>query len=97
MVTLPITILGPYILDSNVVPMHGMKKYLEMEVQSHLGPYLVILCPWAQENFAPPSPLIFSYLVMCKQKNTKSDQKTKHYSVSLGYKIKAKINKTTKY
>jgi hypothetical protein len=30
------------------------------------GPYLGILRPWAQENFAPPP--ICSYSVMCKQK-----------------------------
>jgi hypothetical protein len=39
------------------------------------GPYLGILRPWAQENFAPQHTS--SYSVMCKQKQY---QKTKHYS-----------------
>jgi hypothetical protein len=32
-----------------------------------------------------------------KKKKKKKRQKTKHYSASLGYNIKAKITKTTKY
>jgi hypothetical protein len=39
------------------------------------GPYLDILRPWAQENFAPP--LICSYSVMCKQKQHKKLTKDK--------------------
>jgi hypothetical protein len=39
------------------------------------GPYLGILRPWTQENFAPP--LICSYSIMCKQKQHKKLKKDK--------------------
>jgi hypothetical protein len=46
----------------------------------YAGPYLGILRPWAQENFARP---LFVRIQLCVSKtNTKNCQKTKHYSVS---------------
>jgi hypothetical protein len=38
----------------------------------HAGPYLGILRPWAQENFAPP-PHLFVHIQLCvSKKNTKN-------------------------
>jgi hypothetical protein len=61
---------------------------------SRPGPYVTPLDP---RKFCAPHPL-FVHIQLCVSKNnTKNWQKTKHYSVCLGYKIKAKITKTTKY
>jgi hypothetical protein len=70
-----------------------LNKYLQqhLEVSSavqHIymslgaGPYLGILRPWAQENFAPPPSLfLFSYV---EAKTTqKTDKKTKHSVFSI--------------
>ena len=62
----------------------------------HPGPYLGTLRPWAKK-ILPPPPLFVRIQLCVSKSNTKNWQKTKHYSVSLGYKIKAKITKTTKY
>jgi hypothetical protein len=53
--------------------------------------------PLGSRKFCAPLPnYLFVFSVMCKQKQHKNGQKTKHYGVSLGYKIKAKITKTTR-
>jgi len=48
-------------------------SYGSFQFQS--GPYLGILRPWAQENFAPPP--LFVRIVMCKQKQHKKLTKDK--------------------
>jgi hypothetical protein len=54
-------------------------EHITRKKGAHPGPYLGILRPWAQENFAhtPPPPLICSYSVTCKQKQHKKLTKYK--------------------
>jgi hypothetical protein len=80
-----------FLIDTAHLKIHGIVR---LAVARPVFRYFTHLSP---RKCAPPPLLICSYSVMCKQKNTENWQKTKHYSASLGYKIKAKITKTTKY
>jgi hypothetical protein len=63
-----------------------------------LRPAFRYFTPLGPRKYCAPPPSLFALIQLCVSKNNpKNRQKTKHYSVSLGYKIKAKITKTTKY
>jgi hypothetical protein len=47
-----------------------VREGLAKHVQA--GPYLGILRPWAQENFAPPPPLFFRIQLYVSKNNTKN-------------------------
>jgi hypothetical protein len=57
------------------------KHFFPLLGSTSAGPYLGILRPWAQENFAPP---LFVRTQLCVSKNnTKNWQKTKHSVFSI--------------
>jgi hypothetical protein len=50
--------------------------------QLHAGPYLGILRPWAQENFASPPPL-FVRIKLCEAKTTQKTDKRQNIVFSV--------------
>jgi hypothetical protein len=69
-----------------------------LKIQRVIRPYLSAKRQFKNKWISWNHTIGCGQVQLCVSKNnTKNWQKTKHYSVSLGYKIKAKITKTTEY